>query len=267
MPKSKPPRKKRQNRSILVPVGFGQPDEWRHFINSNPMRIRGIQNALVTAARVFLRTAVSDKPSDRVGFYLGRICVEDFNEILLLAGNGNGIGGLKVLRGMFERAVTSAYILQNPDEAERFLDYHKVHKFKAYIHAKKLGTFGPKLSDETIREIKDEFDGVKANYTEDVCVPCGKTRLIGSWTKLDTASMAHKVGKGYKDIYYDAFYQPTLQVHTTVASLMARLELSPKGTMTFKCGRNATNPTKLLSLPITCCCVCWVRRMTILGSV
>jgi hypothetical protein len=59
---------------------------------------------------------------------------------------------------------------------------------------------------------------------------------MGSWTKLDTASMAHKIGKGYEDIYYDAFYQPTLQVHTTVASLMARLELTPKGTMTFKCG-------------------------------
>ena len=36
---------------------------------------------------------------------LGRICVEEFNEILLLAGNGRGVGALKVLRGMFERAV------------------------------------------------------------------------------------------------------------------------------------------------------------------
>ena len=63
------------------------------------MRIRAIQNALATARKVFLRTVKSDKPSDRVGFFLGRICVEDFNEILLLAGNGSGIGALKVLRG------------------------------------------------------------------------------------------------------------------------------------------------------------------------
>ena len=179
---------------------------------------------------------MSDRPGDRVGFYLGRICVEEFKEILLLAGNGNGIGAVKVLRGMFERAVTSAYILQNPDEAERFLDYHKVHKYKAYNHAKKLGSFGPKLSPETVAQIKEEFEAVKAIYTEELCEPCHKTRLMGSWTKLDTASMAHKVGKGYEDIYFDAFYNPTLQVHTTVASLMARLEITADGKMTFKSG-------------------------------
>jgi hypothetical protein len=200
------------------------------------MRIRAIQSALATAKKVFLRTLISDKPGDRVGFYLGRICVEDFNEILLLAGNGHGVGALKILRGMFERAVTSAYVLQNPNEAERFLDYHKVHKYKAYNHAKKLGKFGPTLSDKTIKEIKDEFEAVKANYLEEICASCGKTRLMGSWTKLDTASMAHKVGKGYEDIYYNAFYLPTLQVHTTVACLIARVELTSVGTMTFKPG-------------------------------
>jgi hypothetical protein len=241
-------RKERQNRSVVVPVGFGQPDEWRHFINSHPLRIPAIQNALATAEKVFLRTIASDKPSDRVGFYLGRICVEDFNEILLLAGNGNGIGALKVLRGMFERAVTSAYVLQNPGEAERFLDYHKVHKYKAYNHAKKLGAFGPKISDETVKQIQDEFSAVKANYMEEICVPCGKKRLMSTWTKLDTASMAHKVGKGYEDIYYDAFYQPTLQVHSTVASLMARLEISPRGTLTFKCGAQRNESDKAVIL-------------------
>ena len=204
------------------------------------MRIRAIQNALATARKVFLRTVMSDKPSDRVGFYLGRICIEEFNELLLLAGNGSGVGALKVLRGMFERAVTSAYILQNPDDAERFLDYHKVHKYKAYNHAKKLGQFGPKLSPETITQINDEFAAVKAIYSEEICKPCGKTRLMGSWTRLDTASMAHKVGKGYEDIYFDAFYKPTLQVHTTVASLMARLEIAADGKMTFKSGAQRT---------------------------
>ena len=48
--------------------------------------------------------------------------------------------------------------------------------------------------------------------------------------------MAHKVGKGYEDIYFDAFYKPTLQVHTTAASLMARLEITSDGKMTFKSG-------------------------------
>ena len=126
--------------------------------------------------------------------------------------------------------------MENPDEAERFLEFDKVHKYKAYHHAKKLDQFGPKLSPQTVKQIEDEFAAVKASYSEEICKPCGKTRLIGSWTKLDTASMAHKVGKGYEDIYFDAFYKPTLQVHTTAASLMARLEITSDGKMTFKSG-------------------------------
>jgi hypothetical protein len=137
---------------------------------------------------------------------------------------------------MFERAVTSAYILQNPDEAERFLEYDKVHKYKAHNHVKKLSAFGPKLSPETIKQIKDEFEVVRSMYSEEICEPCGKTRLMGSWAKLDTASMAHKAGKNYEEIYFDAFYKPTLHVHTTVASLRARLEITSDGKMTFKEG-------------------------------
>lgn len=106
----------------------------------------------------------SNKPADRVGFYLGRICVEDFREIFLLAGNGHGIGALKILRGVYERAVTAPYILANPDEADAFLEYDKVHKHKAYMHARKLGEHGPRLTPETIKRIEDEFEAVKPMF-------------------------------------------------------------------------------------------------------
>ncbi len=40
MLKSKAPRKKPDSRSVLIPVGFGQRDEWGHFINWRPMAAR-----------------------------------------------------------------------------------------------------------------------------------------------------------------------------------------------------------------------------------
>ncbi len=236
----------------MVPVGFGSPVEARQFIQSHPERIRLIQSLLATAEKTFIRRLVSNKLSDCIGFYLGRICVEDLKEIVILAGNGYGVGAQKILRGMYERAVTSVYILQNPSEADRFWNYHKVHQRKAYNHAKKLGSFGPRISPETVERIENDFNLVKSDYTEDVCKPCGKTRLMGSWTKLDTASMAERVGNGFADIYYDAFYKPTLQIHTTVGSLMSRLALTPAGRMTFKDGatRKEANDAVILAINI-----------------
>lgn len=52
--------------------------------------------------------------------------MEDFNEVLLLCGNGYGIGAEKLIRGMYERAVTLVYLHQHPEYADDFLDYHKV---------------------------------------------------------------------------------------------------------------------------------------------
>jgi hypothetical protein len=143
MSRWKPPYSKPLQKRARIPTGIGNAAEQKQFITENPARMEAIQNLYDSAKKVFLRTMVSDRPADRVGFYLGRTCVEDFSEIVVLAGDGHGVGALKVLRGMFERAVTSAYILANPDQAETFLEYDKVNKRKAYMHAKKLGTYAP----------------------------------------------------------------------------------------------------------------------------
>jgi hypothetical protein len=225
----KPPRQKPLGKTRPIPTGIGNRVEQGEFIRSNPARIKAIENLYATARQVFLRTFRSDKPAGRVGFYLGRICVEEFSEILLLAGNGHGIGALKILRGMYERAVTSAYILANPDQAEAFLDYDKVNKHRAYMHAKKLGKYGPKLSPETIKRIEDDFEAVKPKFWT------GK-RVSASWTRLDTASLAQKAGAGYEELYLDAFFKPTLELHATAASVFGKLELRDKGIISFTSG-------------------------------
>ena len=229
----KPPRRKATRERSLIPTGIGNVAEQKEFLAANPTRIKAIENLYTTAKQVFIRTLTSNLPADRIGFYLGRICVEEFSEILLLAGNGHGIGALKILRGMYERAVTSAYILGNPDQADAFLEYNKVNRHKAYTHAKKLGEHGPRLEPDIIKRIEDEFEAVKPMFMNG-------TRVRGSWTKLDTASLAQKAGPGYEVLYLDAFYKPTLELHTTAASMMGRLELTEQGRMSF-----ASGPTRI----------------------
>ncbi|MGB9122955.1 MAG: hypothetical protein WCE73_20235, partial [Candidatus Angelobacter sp.] len=70
-------------------------------------RFKNIKTALASA---FKRTLESNSPADRVLFGLGRLCVEDFNEILVLSANGYGFGAVKLIRGMFERLVTASYL-------------------------------------------------------------------------------------------------------------------------------------------------------------
>src|SRR5712691_5867698 len=104
MSRWKPPRQKPMHSKhppVLVPVGIGNAVEQKVFLKANPARVKAIENLYATAKQVFLRTMRSNKPADRLGFHLGRICVEDFSEIFLLAGNGHGIGALKILRGMY----------------------------------------------------------------------------------------------------------------------------------------------------------------------
>jgi hypothetical protein len=60
---------------------------------------------------------------------------------LLLCGNGYGISAEKLLRGMFERAVTLAYLHEHPSEEEKFRNYGKVSQHKLLkIVEESLGT-------------------------------------------------------------------------------------------------------------------------------
>jgi hypothetical protein len=66
--------------------------------------------------------------ADRVIFYLGRMAIDDFGEILTLAGNGRGFGAYKIVRGMYERVVTALYMEKNPAEARPFAESSAISK-------------------------------------------------------------------------------------------------------------------------------------------
>jgi hypothetical protein len=216
-------------------IGFGLPDEGEAFQKRRPEFIQNLQPLYDTMNKIFIREMESSGtsgPADKVVFYLGRLAVEDFNEILLLCGNGFGFGGMKILRGLYEGAVTLIYISENPDKAEDFLDYMHVHKGKFLNHAK--GVFALeelKLSAEEEAEILENYERVKDKYHVTNCKKCGTTKTNNSWSKLDTLSMAKNTG--IKDLYVPCFFHPTLHIHSTAISLCSRLKLRAGGGLTF----------------------------------
>lgn len=102
---------------------FGSPEQWEAFAQKRP-GFRGAMPRLhKLLEKVFIRTLTDPSDADTAVFYLGRLCVEDFMEILVLCGNGYGLGGKKLLRGLYERALTAWHLHRHPEEAVDFKDY------------------------------------------------------------------------------------------------------------------------------------------------
>jgi hypothetical protein len=212
-------------------IRFGLRDEWEGFLARHVRFLEKQQSLTETFHRVFIREVETSKPADRVVFTLGRLAVEDFMEILLLCGNGYGIGGMKLLRGLYEKAVTLGYVAKNPDKAERFLEYHYVHQGKHFNHAKKAFSMDERLSASQIEKIESAYKEARQKFQEVLCKNCGTTRTSLSWSELDLLSMAREAG--LDKLYLQCYYEPTLQAHTTFYSLSSKLRLKENGQVTF----------------------------------
>ena len=109
-------------------VDFGRAEEQEHFAKTYRLfgeRMPALQDALKVSFGCARDTAGLN---DKAVFYLGLLCCEDFNEILLLCNYGFGSGALKIMRGMYERVVTARYLDTNPGEAENFFNFHWVQQ-------------------------------------------------------------------------------------------------------------------------------------------
>jgi hypothetical protein len=212
-------------------IGFRK--EWQAFFKRHPLWSAKLKLLHSTLEKTFIREIDPKSAADKVVFFLGRLVVEDFNEIFLLCGNGYGFAGLKILRGLYERVVTSGYIAKNPNEAESFLDYHHIQKGKMLFHSKKFFGNFTRFSPEEITRIKKLYEQNKIKFQEIVCKQCGTTRTQFSWTKLDLLSMAKKIG--LDNLYFPGYFYPTLQTHATLSSLSARIKIRSDGGATFDC--------------------------------
>jgi Family of unknown function (DUF5677) len=109
---------------------FGIRGEWKDFEKRHPLffeRFPHLGKALNTA---FIRTGTSSEAIEKFVFLYGRLCSEDFFEVLLCCGNGYGAAAQKLVRSLYERAVTLQYLHEHPEELNEFLDYHYIQNYK-----------------------------------------------------------------------------------------------------------------------------------------
>ncbi len=212
-------------------IGIGNREEQADFLKRHDLFMQRFPNLRNTFEAAFRRDFSCAEAVDRLIFSLGRLCIEDFMEILVLSGNGYGIGGLKILRGMYEEAITALYLHAVPDEAENFLDYYWVaqHKLTQAV----IETFGETaLPKDKLEETRAMYVQVRDKFMVSACKECGAKRVNHTWSKLNFVAMAKVVGTLGKFIV-PAYYLPTQHTHATVRSILSRLEEVENGGVTF----------------------------------
>ncbi len=195
-------------------IGFR--DRWQSFRSRNWFFVETVLPSLLEISQKVLNRPITlNGKTDEVVYLLGKAAMEDYFEIWVLCGNGYGVGGLKILRGLFEKVVTAGYIAKNSELTQDFLDYGVIQARKFYNVAKASGvSLPPEVQaissdiDATYAELKDRFEGPKG--------------AAPSWNTLDLISMAKKVGLGLDTVTLWAYSRANLSVHATPIDLFHR---------------------------------------------
>jgi len=231
-----------------LPLIAGKPEEWTHFASRHRPFLERFPELKTAVNLAFFRDFESDRPVDPLVFYMGRLCTEEFFEILLLCANGYGVGGLKLLRGVYERVVTMRRLSAHPDETDSFLDFHLVQNGKLARAA--LDTFGTDLTEEQRGRLEaavKEYDRVKPQFMVPDCTECGTQRVNHTWSRLDFVAMARSVGPT-GSLLVPCYYQPLSYAHSTAQAFLSRLKITTGDEMSFVNGPEREQADQVLML-------------------
>lgn len=220
------------------PDAFGFPEEWQYLTGRFPKLQSNLAGFFASALKLVCGTRMIASPAERVVYFLGNACIEDFNEILQLGFNGYGIGALKLLRGLYERTITEAYLANNPEGADRFLDFGEVQRWRAVEAVLHDFPQNPPLTEEQITDSRAAYERVKDSFMNK-CGGCGAPYPAASWkshyTLAEKGRPPHvEKGKPWVDQFvFPYYYRPTLELHATRQSIFSRLKVAADESLQF----------------------------------
>jgi hypothetical protein len=221
----------RYMRSANSELVFGFPAEWRDFRKRHALFLEKFPHLEDALKAAFIRSSEIAEPIDKFVFLYGRLCAEDFSEVLLCCGNGYGAAAMKLVRTLYERAVTLRYLHDNPDKLDDFLDFSHIAKYKQWVAIKE--TFGKDaLSEEMAEDVEQRYLAMKDKFMVTDCEKCDTKKLNHTWSKLDFVAMAKRAG-GLAAIIVPGYYMPLRHAHSTLAALFSRLEPTTTGGISF----------------------------------
>jgi hypothetical protein len=202
---------------------YGYPEEWKAFADSHADLIERWPNIEKAIALALHRSHSNADAGQKIIYFLGRLALEEFLEILLFCGNGYGIGAQKILRGMCERQVTARYLHKHPEEVKAYMEFHHVSDYKLMMAGHDSVDNKSWLSQERTDAIKENYERVKKDFLVTACRECGTTRMNHTWNKKDIVSMAREFPELLK-LLLPAYLLPTREFHSTLGAILSRLD-------------------------------------------
>jgi hypothetical protein len=180
--------------------------------------------------------AVEDKYKANIAsFILARLAIDEFSEMLVLASNGYGLGALKLLRSMYEKVVTSAYVAANPEVSRALVDSTWTHRWSVWKRLRKVSPSAESGIDPAqIAELERNAADAQTKLNDSVCTKCKQIITVHAWTKVTLLTMAEKVGSSLADLYAVGYQIPTSVAHATGESVNSKMEQDPDGSWTYK---------------------------------
>jgi Family of unknown function (DUF5677) len=181
---------------------FGNPAIWDDIFAKYEPQFSSIEELQVLARDIVKANAESSDGSVRILCELLQSCSEGMQDILLLVGNNRSLAAMRILRGLFETAITAEYIESNRSCARDYVDFVFVQVFR-YLHI--VERYRP--VDATFRaKILIEYDRVSARFFN------SRGRVRRRWTEKSLREIAEVVGKLN---LYELAYGPASEMHHT----------------------------------------------------
>jgi hypothetical protein len=209
------------------------------FLREFPELQRALDTMLTESQRKISEERATAKDAPRtdeelasaIAFSLERAAYDDFAELLVLAGNGLGLGATKVLRSLYERLVTAMYIAQKPSEARQFVDQSAIERGKIINRYKEVvpDRLAKDFTTQELAEIQKRFTEAKERRKEEFCEECNQPKTQEAWTRVGLDAMARKVSKQLFDAYATCYLNPTYLTHATPTGLDFRVRSSEEG--------------------------------------
>jgi len=203
-----------------IQVEIGTEEQWRRIDDRVPGALHAFNSYADLTVQVAKTSVNVENLAEEIIFGLSRVCIEESQEILLLAANEYPSGAAKLLRSLYERTVTLLYIRTHPEKSERFRLYAAIQEHRAAAAARKL--FSDEQLDATWKEVtianvEENYKRAKGEFQRTKCKKCKTTETAHTWD-VDLATMAERVGEGMTELYLSSYSLPTLHAHSTFAS-------------------------------------------------
>jgi hypothetical protein len=175
----------------------------------------------------FLRLVHATDAASTVLMTIALAILQDYEEVLVMWVHGFGDGATKLIRPLYEKVLTFAYLADHLGEISDFTDYSKVHWHKILQEGARVSEEGDEWIDPVDREnILKEYAAVRDRFRMTDCKKCKTERPMPSWTKRSTPELAKATHPVMRGLYFNAFLAPTMAIHPTFASMATQFQIT-----------------------------------------